>query len=118
MEKDKFRSVVTISMLACILIFSALFMGCPQPTSWQQKVEIAQSACPHDVKAAYYHHDPAVPPHDSTVARFDFCKSPPPSILPDGTPSPQPCPVPDDPAICACDSLKCTVCGAKLWQHP
>jgi hypothetical protein len=117
MDKDKLRSVVTVGMLACILVFSALFMGCPQPT-WQQKVQVAQAACPHNVKAAYYHHDPNVPPHDSIVAKFDFCKpSPPLSIGLNGTPSPQPCPVPDA-AICEGDSVKCTACGAKLWVHP
>jgi hypothetical protein len=112
MNKDKLRSVITVSMLACsVLILSALFIGCPQPT-WQVQLKAAQIRCPHTEKAAYYHH-PTTPPHDSTLAAFDWYKSPPPPCDPTGMPAPQPCPV--DPALTNADSLKCTVCGAKLW---
>jgi hypothetical protein len=113
MEKDKFRSVIMVGLLACsILLVPALFVGCPGPKSqptWQSQLQAAQMRCPHPTKTAYYHHTYTIPPHHVGMATVTWCA---PSTT-TGTPSPQPCPT--DTMMCACDSVKCAVCGAKLW---
>jgi hypothetical protein len=112
MEKDRFRSVITVGMLACsILILSALFIGCEKHRTQQKLLSAAQLGCPHLVKAAYYTH-PIVLPHDTTKAVFTWVVLLPPSST-TSAPAAQKCPV--DPAMTNADYVKCTVCGAQLW---
>ncbi len=127
MEKDKFRSVITVGMLVCsVLVLSALIMSCgpsqqastaskvPGNTALQESVKLTRigtTTCAHPVQAEYYHHTYTIPPHLENYATVTWFKSPPPG---DSTshPAAQPCPV--DGVICDRDSLKCTVCGARL----
>jgi len=101
MEKDKSRSVVRVSMLACsVLLLSALFIGCgpctPQP-----------KPCLHPSRVAFYCHAlPGDSAHTWYATWTDTA----------GVPSPQPCPW--DSASTACDSLKCETCKLLLYRPP
>jgi len=111
MEKDKSRSVITVGMLVCsILILSALFIGCEKHNTQARLLSAAQLGCLHPFKYVYYTHDPTIPPHDSTVVRFDWCEPLPPSST-TSSPVAQKCP--EDPAMTSPDSVKCALCGKK-----
>jgi len=117
MEKDKFRSVVRVGVLACsMLMLSALFMGCPKvtkpttaptgPGDVRAPADTVPVTCAHTNRVAFYHHQLGEQTHEWTKD--------PAIVQPDGVPVPQPCPV-DPAAICNADSLKCNDCGIKLW---
>jgi len=107
MEKDKRRSAIVVGMLACsMLLMSALFIGCGH-CGWPVK-------CTHPQQAAFYHHTDSVPPHPPDYETFRWYIEPPVYDTLLGKPLAMPCPI--DGTLCECDSVKCTACGAKLWQ--
>jgi len=65
--------------------------------------------CTHPNRLAFYHHTNTIPPHVPGSSTVTWVVPSDPAL---GTPVAQPCPVDGDP--CQCDSVKCTICGAKL----
>ena len=104
MEKDKFRSVITLGLLVCsVLTLSALIAGC---------VVVNPPCTTHPMKAAFYHHTDSIPPHQVGQATVTWVVTPP-VYLPSGLPAAQQCPA--DGVLRPCDYIKCMGCGTQLW---
>jgi hypothetical protein len=111
MEKDKCRSVNIRGMLVwSMLLLSALFIGC----ATNNVTVYPQPVCTHAHQAAFYHHAFSIPPHPPGCDTFRWYVEPPVNDSLLGKPIAMPCPI--DGTLCQCDSVKCTTCGAKLWQ--
>ncbi len=133
MEKDKYRSAITVGMLACSMLLSfGLLIGCgPGNVSNPPKTETVATetvatppvrpACTHPTFWAWSHHT-----YPNGTTQNYRSPSPLPGPLA-GTPIAQPCPVHPDTLEShthPVDSVRCTVCGAVAvspdwqWSQP